>query len=79
MAAIVPDCAGMTQLSGKTIVSVNHFSVNHDTAADSGSKSDHNEMVHTLGGSVGHLTHCGGIGVICQADRNSAQKLSMAV
>ena len=61
----------MSQLSGKTVVSVYHLSVDNDTAAYTRTQRYHDEVFHTACSAVGHFTDSSGIGVIGQCRRDA--------
>ena len=72
----MPDCAGVAQLAGKAVVAVYHLSVDHDAGAHAGAQGDHDEILHTAGGAIGHLSHGGGIGVVGEGDGNAVHLLA---
>ena len=54
----------MTQLACKTVVPIDHLAVNHDAAAHARTERNHNEVLHSFGGAVGHLAHCGCVRIV---------------
>ena len=68
-------CAGVAKFAGETVVAVNHLSVYHDTAADTCSESNHDEVLHASRSTVGHLTHGSRIGIIGKSYRNAVHPL----
>ena len=61
----------MAQLTGKTIVTINHLSVNNNTATDTCAQCNHDKILHTTRSSIGHFTYTGRIGIISQSRRNA--------
>ena len=68
--------AGVTQLAGETVVTVDHVTVNDDTGTYAGAQRDHDEVLHTAGGAVSHFTHGGGVGVVGQGNGNAVHLLA---
>ena len=69
------DDGGVAELAGEAVMSVDDLSVDDDTRTDTGAEGDHDEILHTAGGAVGHLAHSGGVGVVGEADREAAELL----
>ena len=69
----------MTKLTGKTVVAIYNLTVYHDTRTDAGTKSNHNKVFKTTGGTVGHLAESCSIGIVCHGYGNTelvANKMS---
>ena len=47
----------MSQLSGKTVASIYQLSINYNARADTGSKSQHDEIFHTPCYAVCHFSY----------------------
>lgn len=56
------DC--VTELPCKTVVTVHELSVDDDTRSYTCAEGDHNEVLHSTGGTIGHFTYGCGIGII---------------
>ena len=54
----------VAELAGETVGTVNHLSVDYDAASDTGTEGNHYKVLHTLGDTVGHLSHGSRIGVV---------------
>ena len=54
----------MPDFSGKTIMSVYKFTIRHKTTPYAGSKCHHDKVIHTLGGSIHHLSNGSSIRII---------------
>ena len=67
--------AGVAELARESVVAIDHVASDDDTAADAGAESNHDEILHTLGYSVGHLTHCSRIGIVGKRHGQSAKSL----
>ena len=68
-------CAGVAEFAGKAVVTIDNLTVDYDSAADSGAEGNHDEILHSLGCAVGHLTHRRRIGIIGKRDRDSSESL----
>ena len=64
LTAVVAHSAGVTQLTGKTVVAINHLTVDHDAGTDAGTQGNHDEVLHTTGSTVGHFTYSSGVGIV---------------
>ena len=56
--------AGVSKLSGKAVVTVNHLTVDDYTASHTGPEGNHDEILQTFCGSVCHLSHRCRVGVV---------------
>ena len=65
----------MAQFAGKTVVAIDHLTVDDDTGTHAGSQGDHDEILHAAGGAVGHFAHGGGVGIVGQGHRNAVHLL----
>ena len=74
-ASVVTHGAGVAQLAREAVVAIDHVASDDDTAAYSGAEGNHDEILHTLGGAVGHLTDCSRIGVVGKRNGESAESL----
>ena len=54
----------MAELAGETVVAIDKLSVDDDSAAHACAKSDHDEILQSACGAVGHLADGGGVSVI---------------
>ena len=61
----------MSQFSGKTIVTINHLTVDNDTATYTCTQSDHDEIFHTTCSTISHFTDSCGVGVVRQCSRDT--------
>ena len=61
----------MSELSGKSVVAIYNFAIDDDSAAYAGTKSNHDEVLHSSGSTVSHFTHSSSIGIIGKSDRNA--------
>ncbi len=75
MAAVMAHDCGVAKLAGESVVAIDHLTVDDDSAANSCSKGDHDEILHSPCGAVGHLTHGGGVGVVGKGHRDSSHRL----
>ena len=53
-------------------MTVKHLTIDHDTASDTCSEGDHDEILHTLGSAVSHFTDSSSVCVICKSNRKTA-------
>ena len=60
---------GVTELTGKAVVTVHNLSVNHDTRANACTQRNLDKVLHTACCTVGHLTHGSGVGIVGNAAR----------
>ena len=60
----------MAKLAGKSVVTINKLSVDHDTRAHAGAEGDDDEVLHTASHAIGHLADGCCIGVVghCHGD-----------
>ena len=65
----------MAELACKTVVAIDKLAVDDDTASDTCAESDHDKVLHTLGGAIVHLTESGSICVIGKGNRNAVHGL----
>ena len=65
----------MTELTGKTVMTIYNLTVDNDTRADSCTESDHDEVLHSTSCTISHFTYCSRISVICKSYRHSAHCL----
>ena len=62
---------GMSQLSGKTVMTIYHLAVDNDTTTHTGAQRNHDKVLHTASRAIGHFTDTGSIGVVCQSGRDT--------
>ena len=56
-------------------MAINHLSVHNDTAAHASSEGDHDEIFHSLCGSIGHLTDCCCVCIVSESDLQAVEGL----
>ena len=61
----------MTQFAGKTVMTINHLSVDYDTATYTCSQCDHDKILHTTGSTICHFAYSSSIRIIGQCSRNT--------
>src|SRR5690554_3049468 len=61
----------MAKFTGKAVMTVHQLAVDHNSASDTSTERDHNEVFHTTGCSVSHLPDCRRIGVVGQCYGNT--------
>ena len=61
----------MSQLSGKTVMTIYHLTVNNNTTTYTGTKSYHDKIFHTTSRTVSHFTDTGSVGIVCQSCGNT--------
>ena len=59
----------MTQFSGKTVVAINHLTVDNDTATYTCTQSNHDKIFHTTCSTISHFTDSCGVSVVSQCSR----------
>ena len=64
----------MAQLAGESVVAVDQLAVCDETAAQSGTEGDHQEIFHALRTAVDHFTYGCRIRVVGDDDRNGGEK-----
>ena len=64
----------VAEFAGEAVVAIKQLAVDDDAAAYAGAEGYHNEILHSLGGAVHHLADGGGIGVIGQGNRQTAEQ-----
>ena len=69
----------MTEFAGKSVMTIDNLTIDDNTAADTCAEGNHDEVLHTARSSVGHLTHCSSIGIICKSYRNTVHLLFQEV
>ena len=55
---------GMAQFARKSIVSINQFSIGHNTTAYTSTQRYHDKIFHTFCGTIHHFTNCCGVGIV---------------
>ena len=61
----------MAQLTGKTVAAINHLAIDDDTRADTRTQRNLDEVLHTTGSAISHLTDGGGVGVVGHTHGNT--------
>ena len=67
---------GVAEFSGKAVMAINDFTIDHYTGAYAGSEGDHDEILHASGGAVSHFTHGCGVGIIGKGHGNAVHLLA---
>src|SRR5574344_247681 len=70
LTSVIPNCHSMAKLSCKTVGTIDNLSINNNSAANSCAQCNLYEVLHTLGGSIGHLSNCRSIGIVCNCNLN---------
>ena len=66
----------MTQLTCKSVVTVEQLTVDHDTRAYAGAEGDDDEVLHATGHAIDHLADSGGIGIVGESHGDVVEALA---